>query len=125
MSVETSTVPLVQVEVTFDPDRSPALQVEAGDIPMQPGLGMIEFKLSGNASFLTHPLQWLQSEVALAFPPPFMRIARMDTTTVVVTSDNRSPMGQAKSYPYMLLAFSGGKIYSTDPTIINIPPGSG
>jgi hypothetical protein len=96
-------------------------------ISMPWGLSMLKFNLmgDGDASFLTRPLQWMQSENALGFPPPFMRVARLDPTTVVVTSDNRLPAGQVEAYHYMLLVFAWGKVYATDPTIINVTPGSG
>lgn len=125
MSAEetTSTVPLVEVQVTFDPTQSPPVQVDQPVVGMAPGLGLLRFNLVGAASFLSDPLQWMQSEEALGFPPLFMRVARLDPTTVLVTSDNRSPTGQAKGYHYMLLVFSEGRVYTSDPTIINVPTG--
>ena len=111
--VTTSTVPLVIVQVTFDPTQTPPVRVETPEVTMSPGLGVLQFNLVGNASFLNDPLQWMQSETALGFAPPFMRAARLDSTTLVVTTDNRSPTGQAKSHRYLLVVFSEGKIYST------------
>lgn len=125
MTQTTTTVPLVEVDVTFDPHATPPLQVAQETVPMPPGLSMLQFNLVGDASFLTKPLQWMQSESALGSPPPFMRVARLDPTTLVVTNDNRTPAGQLKTYHYMLLAFAAGKVYATDPTIINVTPGSG
>ncbi|MCB1036228.1 MAG: hypothetical protein KDD47_20560 [Acidobacteria bacterium] len=126
MRYETSdNVPLYKVDVIFDPTEDPPVRVAEANIHMPPGLSMVEFNLVGPASFLSYPLQWMENPYGLAGPPPYMSVARLDDSTVILTNSNRTARGQADVYPYMLLVFSGGHVFATDPTIINIPPGSG
>ncbi len=117
-----TSVPLVEAEVVFDQIQEPPLMILPENVVMPAGLALLKFNLVGDASFLTHPLQWMQNEYGLSLSPPSMRVTRLDPQTVVVLSDNRTPRGQAKTFDYLLMVFSGGRIYSSDPTIINIPP---
>lgn len=117
-----SMIPLFEVDVVFDRNENPPLRVLQEHVFMPPGLSLLMFKLHGDASFLSSPLQWMENQYGLGENPPRMRVSRLDAQTVIVANENKAPRGQARVFAYMLLAFSDGDVFATDPTIINIPP---
>ncbi len=120
-----STVPLIDVTVNFNPTTSPAVSLDPVNVEAPQELVVLRYRLEGDASFASAPIQWVQSDSSIGLPPLFMSVQRLDSQTVLITSDNRSPSGQAVQHRYMVIVFSNGQIYATDPTIINLPPITG